>query len=133
MTGKRERSVIAKSGGLDDLTSWEVGRIRESDSTYDEPEVQVIRSQLLQRRLQISSDVFRPVRVVPELETKPLNDETRSERSVRADIVSRFRNTGTYLGDEEDVFPLDARVLDPLTDFILVAVDQSGVDVSKRF
>jgi hypothetical protein len=68
---KRERSVIAKSGGLDDLTSWEVGRIRESDSTYDEIEVQVIRAQLLQGRLQISSNVFRSVRVVPELETKP--------------------------------------------------------------
>jgi hypothetical protein len=62
-----------------------------------------------------------------------VHDETRSERSVKADIVSRFRNPGAHLGDEEDVFPLDARVLDPLTDFILVAVDQGGVDVSKRF
>jgi hypothetical protein len=48
-----------------------VGRLRGSDSTYDEPEVQVIRAQLLQSRLQISSDVFRSVRVVPELQTKP--------------------------------------------------------------
>jgi hypothetical protein len=51
---------------------------------------------------------------------------------VRANIVSRF-DAGTYLGDEEDLFPFHARILDPLPDFILVAVDQGGVDMSKRF
>lgn len=50
---------------------WEVERRGEGDSTYDEPEVQVIRPQLFQSRLQISSNVFRSVRVVPELKTKP--------------------------------------------------------------
>jgi hypothetical protein len=108
----------------------EAGRICELD-TYNEPEVQVIRPQLLQRRLQISSDVCRSVRVVPELEMKPQKTSYRQNGSLTWKYKERLQFA--YLGNEEDVFPLHTRVLDPLTDFILVPVDQGGVDVSKRF
>jgi hypothetical protein len=66
----------------------------------DEVDVQIVGTELTKGEVEVRLDVFRAVRVVPEL------------------------------GDEGDFFPLDAGLGDTDADLLLVPVDQGAVDMA---